>query len=219
MILAILAENKEAIFTAFINALKVAGLLSVPLMTLHFIYRTIRRHYDYDIVRGVSIGEPLGRSQIQTAEDAKINTLQNQGRTAIQKMRAINAAIPDKKITEQINDIEQSTDGILNHLKETPERMSQASKFFSYYLPTAVQLLETYHRLYSIQNPGPNVRQAKEKIQGMLDDIVKTFRSQLDTLFAEDIMDVDTDIAVFRQMMAQDGMGYLKTPTGKEEVK
>jgi len=50
------------------------------------------------------------------------------------------------------------------------------------------------------------IRQSKQKIEQTMDVLVEGFEAQLDNLFADDALDVEADIRVLQNMMAQDGL-------------
>lgn len=53
---------------------------------------------------------------------------------------------------------------------------------------------------------GENINTTKAKVEGMMDTIVAAFTKQLDGLFGEDALDISTDIAVLKTMMAREGL-------------
>lgn len=53
---------------------------------------------------------------------------------------------------------------------------------------------------------GENIRQAKGRIEGMMDKVVEGFEKQLDKLFQDNAMDIATDVAVLERMLEKDGL-------------
>ena len=53
---------------------------------------------------------------------------------------------------------------------------------------------------------GENISEAMKKIDGMLSTICDAFKKQLDSLYANDAMDVSADITVMESIMKQEGL-------------
>ena len=53
---------------------------------------------------------------------------------------------------------------------------------------------------------GENITASKERITQMLDTMDVAFEKQLDALFGDTALDIDTDITVMEGMMAQEGL-------------
>ena len=48
------------------------------------------------------------------------------------------------------------------------------------------------------------------RIDAMMDKVVEAFDKQLDALFADEALDISTDITVLEQMLAQEGLGGMQ---------
>lgn len=163
--------------------------------------------------------------QAQAEREAKKNSTGNpevdklikERDLAISEMRRLNANIPDKKITAQIDDMEATTSRIFDFVIAHPDQVSQISKFLNYYLPTTIKLLNTYDRMGSQGVSGDNISTTMRKVESTLDMTVDAFHKQLDTLFAGEALDVSRDITVMENLMkteglADDGMGNINLP-------
>ena len=62
-------------------------------------------------------------------------------------MRRLDKAIEDEKVSAQIVHLEDVTTKIVNFIVENPQKKSQVRKFFNYYLPTTLKLLNAYDRM------------------------------------------------------------------------
>ena len=54
---------------------------------------------------------------------------------------------------------------------------------------------------------GANIDGTMGKIEAMLDTVVLAYDKQLDALFADEALDISTDITVMEQMLSQEGLG------------
>ena len=52
---------------------------------------------------------------------------------------------------------------------------------------------------------GENIDTTLAKVEGMMRTIVSAFEKQLDSLYAEEAMDISADITVFETLLKQEG--------------
>lgn len=91
-------------------------------------------------------------------------------------------------------------------MKAHPEKLSQIRKFTNYYLPTTLKLLNAYDRMDDTGISGSNIDTAMGKIGSALESIVTAFDRQLDALFADEALDISTDITVMEDLLRQEGL-------------
>ena len=87
-----------------------------------------------------------------------------------------------------------------------PDKEKQLYSFLNYYLPTTLKAMENYARLEAEGIETASIRQAKQKINGMLDELADGYEKQLDKLFENEVVDISADIEVMRQMLQRDGL-------------
>ena len=118
----------------------------------------------------------------------------------------MNAAIPDPVMTAKIDRLEQLSARIFELAKKDPAKQAQLQKFMSYYLPTALKLLNTYAALPAQDVQGENITEAKQSIERSMDLLVTAFENQLDKLFQSDALDVSADVSALEGMLNLDGL-------------
>ena len=128
---------------------------------------------------------------------------------ALGEMRRLNESIRDEKISAQIDHLEDVTRKIIDRVVEQPKKLSQIRKFMNYYLPTTLKLLNAYDRMDSAGIAGENITTTKQKVEEMMNTIVKAYDRQLDALYGEEALDISTDITVMENLLAQEGLGGL----------
>ena len=128
---------------------------------------------------------------------------------ALGEMRRLNEAIKDEKISAQIDHLEDVTRKIIDLVVAQPKKLSQIRKFMNYYLPTTLKILNAYDRMDSAGISGDNITTTKQKVEDMMDTIVKAYDKQLDALYGEEALDISTDITVMETMLAQEGLAGL----------
>ncbi len=57
---------------------------------------------------------------------------------------------------------------------------------------------------------GANIDGTMGRIDAMMDKVVEAFDKQLGALFADEALDISTDITVLEQMLAQEGLGGMQ---------
>ena len=122
------------------------------------------------------------------------------------EIRAVNDAVDNPKLSQQIDRIGVITAKILEYQRNRPEKAPQLHSFLSYYLPTTLKILRAYSQLEDQEVSGENITSAMERIEGMMDKVVEGFEKQLDLLFQGDAMDITTDVEVLERMLAKDGL-------------
>ena len=139
-------------------------------------------------------------------EDPEIAALRREKDRALSELRRLNDAIPDPKISDQIDHLEEVTGEIIGLVMEKPEKQPQIRRFLDYFLPTTLKLLNAYDRMDSTGVSGSNIDATKEKVEQMLDTLCTAFDKQLDSLFRDEALDISTDITVMENLLAQEGL-------------
>ena len=154
------------------------------------------------------------KEEAKREEDPKIAALRKEKDRAISELRRLNDAIPDEKISAQIDHLEEATGKIIDHVIDNPAKKPQISRFLDYFLPTTIKLLNAYDRMDSTGISGSNIDATKQKVEKMLDTLCAAFDKQLDALFGDDALDISTDITVMENLLAQEGLSGGTKPTG-----
>ena len=76
----------------------------------------------------------------------------------------------------------------------------------NYYLPTTIKLLNAYDRMSAQGIEGENLDKTMKSIDAMLDDAIAAYKKMLDSLFANQALDIETDIQVMNTMLAREGL-------------
>lgn len=124
----------------------------------------------------------------------------------LRHIRQLNDAIPNPELSAKIERIEELTAKIFRLLEERPEKEGELRSFLNYYLPQTLKILENYAKLEAQGIEGDNIAEAKQKIEDMMDKVVDGYETQLDKLFADDVLDISADLKVMEAMLAKDGL-------------
>lgn len=129
------------------------------------------------------------------------------GKIAMKEMGRLYASIRDTSVRGKINELMAVSDKIIRDAVADPSDVPQIRKFLNYYLPTTIKLLNAYDRMGAQGIEGENISGSMSRIEDMLDTTVKAYKKQLDSLFANQALDIETDIEVMNGMLAREGLG------------
>ena len=123
---------------------------------------------------------------------------------ALRAIRSANDRITDAVLSEKIDHLETVAGKIFREVEEHPEKQQQAATFLNYYLPTTLKLLDSYAKFEEAGIEGENLSRAQERIEETMDALIKGFDKQLDDLYRNEAMDIDSDIRVMENMLRRD---------------
>ena len=122
----------------------------------------------------------------------------------LQAIRRANQRIDDPVLSAKIDRLEAVTGQIFKVIQEQPAKKDKAGTFLNYYLPTTQKLLDSYADFEEAGVSGQNLTQAKSRIEETMDNIIAGFEHQLDDLYRDAAMDIDSDIRVMETMLKRD---------------
>lgn len=149
--------------------------------------------------------EPQAQPQ-KKSYGPEIDPIVEEGNRALSEMGRLYTSIKDVEVRKKINEIMRITDKITQDAIEDPSDIPQIKKFMNYYLPTTIKLLNAYDRMSSQGIEGENLDKSMKNINEMLDAAIVAYKKRLDSLFANQALDIETDIQVMNTMLAREGL-------------
>ena len=140
----------------------------------------------------------------QTAQPAAASSEAVGDEGTLAAIRRANDRIDDSVLSAKIDRLEAITRQIFKVIQEEPAKKAKASTFLNYYLPTTQKLLDSYADFEETGVSGENLNQAKARIEETMDNIIAGFEHQLDDLYRDAAMDIDSDIRVMETMLKRD---------------
>lgn len=141
-----------------------------------------------------------------TTGDEETDALLREGEAAVEELRRLRGSIRNPQVCGKIDELIELVDKIFKDIIEDPEDIPQVRRFASYYLPTTMKLLNAYDRMASQNVSGDNITGTMQRIEDILDTTVQSYRKQLDALFANQALDIETDITVLESMLKREGL-------------
>lgn len=138
--------------------------------------------------------------------DAQLDRDIADGRARLERLKAVNAEIPDPGITRSLDRMTKAGDQIFRELGRDPRKVTLVRRFMSYYLPTAEKLMEQYKLLSANQVKGENIDSAMKRIESSVGMIADAFDKCADNLFKDEEMDIDAEIQVMKTMLTGDSL-------------
>ncbi len=149
----------------------------------------------------------------------EVDPVLEEGNKALSEMGRLYMSIKDPEIRVKINEIMRVTDKIVQDAIADPSDIPKIRKFMNYYLPTTIKLLNAYDRMSSQGIEGENIDKSMQSINEMLDAAIAAYKKQLDSLFANQALDIETDIAVMNAMLDREGLSDKKDFNIQQEPK
>jgi len=115
-------------------------------------------------------------------------------------------AINEYVFSRRIDQIRESLDRVLRCIIDDPDKAHRIRKMNSYYLPTAVKLLESYR---SARRQGATTIAAsstRQDVLSTLDQLKDALNAVRDGMLRDDLEDIDIEIDVFERMLKSDGL-------------
>lgn len=138
--------------------------------------------------------------------DVELDKMIKDKELAIAEMKRLDNNIVDEHISAQIVHLEEVTGKIVDYVATHPQKKRQVKRFFNYYLPTTIKLLDAYDRMDDAGISGINIDGTKGKIEEMMDTAVTAYDKQLDYLYKDEAIDISTDITVMENLLKAEGL-------------
>ncbi|MDR0935604.1 MAG: 5-bromo-4-chloroindolyl phosphate hydrolysis family protein [Oscillospiraceae bacterium] len=160
--------------------------------------------------RGKLFAAPLKVPEVKpeaakTTGDPELDALLKEGQVAIAEMSLLRKSITDLTVQDKVQQIIEVSGKILKTAEDDKRDIPKARKFLRYYLPTTLKLLHAYDRMSGISS-GENTVNTTQKIEDMLDDLIAAYNKQLDAMFSDEALDIDSDIKVMDAMLRKENL-------------
>ena len=138
--------------------------------------------------------------------DEQIDALLALGRETVDEMKVLRREIREQTVCGKIDRLMELTDKIFRDLLEDRNDYKQIKRFSDYFLPTTMKLLRQYREMEQAGVSGVNTTGTMNRINEVLDTTILAYEKQLDALFADQALDIETDIEVLNAMMKKEGL-------------
>ncbi len=105
-----------------------------------------------------------------------------------------------------LESIEKTVGKIRDAIVAEPQDLPVIRRFMNYYLPTTRKLTAKYVFVTAQDSDSANITETVSAIEGAFAQIDVSFKHQLDALFADDALDISTDITVLESLLTRDNL-------------
>jgi hypothetical protein len=141
-----------------------------------------------------------------TTGNEETDKLLAEGKRAAGEMCRLRDSIRDAGVKEKIDKIISVTEKIFKDVIDDPSDYRQVKHFADFYLPTTIKLLQTYDLMGRLDDGGSNVKDTMTRINDILDTTLEGYKKQLDALFQNEALDIETDIEVLKSLLKKEGL-------------
>ena len=138
-------------------------------------------------------------------EDEYARGVVEKGVEMLDRFKTERDAVNEYVFTRRINEIRENLDKVLRQIIDDPDKAHRIRKMNSYYLPTALKLLEGYRSAKQQGASYMTVAQTREDVLSTLDQLSEALADVLDKMIQDDLEDMDIEIDVFERMLKSDG--------------
>lgn len=139
-------------------------------------------------------------------EDEYARGVVEKGVEMLDALKTERDAINEYVFTRRIDETRASLDKVLRNIIEDPDKAHRIRKMNSYYLPTAVKLLQGYRTAKQQGASYMAVSSTREDVLSTLDQLNAALIQVLDNMLKDDLEDMDIEIDVFERMLKSDGL-------------
>lgn len=114
----------------------------------------------------------------------------------LESLKQLESAIYDEHVRSCVSRMVKSCRAILAELGEAPKKAFKIRTFLNHYLPITDKLLVSYKKQELLASGGSNSSEIMTSVEGNCDTMAKAFETSLDSLYSEDVLDINSDIEV-----------------------
>lgn len=112
----------------------------------------------------------------------------------------------DDVLKDKISALLRLLDAIRHAVNTDPGRVESLNKFVDYYTPTTIKLIERFLQFESSSVITEAIRKTMDDILRSLDKVIDGYEKLLDTLYKDDLLDLNAEMDVMETVMKQDGL-------------
>ncbi len=184
---------KYLFFSGF-SAFLVALLLGVA------VFIAVRR-----FLKSAFAGNKKEEPAAKTPEGEKAKKAYDDGIKVLTRIRNRTRMVRNNEAAKKIQDICKVGFEIFEDIKKNPSDLRKIKTFTNYYMDSTEKIINQYVELSGRQDTTPEVRESLEKVEGLLDEIKKTFDKQLASLLEDDLLDLNVELEVLKKTMKHEG--------------
>ena len=118
--------------------------------------------------------------------------------------------IDDEEVVKYLKEINSTTNKIINTVNKNHKKIKQSEKFFTYYLPMTVGIVNKYDEIENQRLSSSESIAFFENANKTLCEINNSFKKILDNMYESDIENASADMKVLNNILKSDGFNDIK---------
>lgn len=140
------------------------------------------------------------------SEAIEFQKLTSNATSNIKKIESFKNEINNKELVNNIIEICETSNKIINTIKENPKKSKQVKKFVDYYLPFTLNILTQYNKIEDQSLTSKESKEFMTKVETMIERVKEACEAQLNNMYETDLLNTNADIKVFETMLKTDGL-------------
>jgi 5-bromo-4-chloroindolyl phosphate hydrolysis protein len=175
-------------------------------------------NFNFFISIGIGLAGLIAGSLIFTGKNKEIefisegidkkqyNEIIQSGADKLKTLKTYIEKIKTKEVKDKVNAINTVVEKIIDDIKKDPKDVKLAKQFLNYYLDTTILILNKYIDISSQDMKSKKIKDTLVKVENLLDTIKAAFEKQLEKLYSDDLLNLDTEIQVLEQTFKVEGL-------------
>lgn len=147
------------------------------------------------------------KSPVVLAQETEVKEAVAEGRGRLAEIRALGKALKKPSVVALVDQVAEMAERVLTEVETNPKELKQARQFLSYYLDSTLKILTLYVDLGSQNLNDEKIQGSLSRVESLLMTLRDAFENQLKRLLSNDVMDLDTEIALLEQTIKMEGLG------------
>ena len=143
--------------------------------------------------------------KIEERKELSFNEKINEARKDNKHIKEIISNIEDEEVCKDIDEINRSTTKIINYIEKNKLKNKTSDKFFEYYLPVCVKIVDRYDDIENQRLTSSDSKKFMNDGKRIIKDTNNSFKKILDSLYQSDIANAEAEMKVFNSILKSDG--------------
>lgn len=155
--------------------------------------------------------------KIEERKELSFNEKINEARKDNKHIKEIIVNIEDEEVCKDLDEINKSTTKIINYIEKNKLKNKTSDKFFEYYLPVCVKIVDRYDDIENQRLTSSDSKKFMNDGKRIIKDTNNSFKKILDSLYQSDIANAEAEMKVFNSILKSDGYDESILESGDDD--
>ena len=143
-------------------------------------------------------------------DETNVQEVMNDAKSKSKYILDMAEKIDDDAVQKYLKEISSTTNKIINTVLKNPKKIKQSEKFFTYYLPITVGIVNKYDEIENQRLSSKDAKVFFENASESLNEINSSFKKILNNMYESDIENATADMKVLNNILKSDGFNDIK---------